>query len=85
MLDSKLTLKLSSDSINRAKMYSTEHKISLSSMVEKFFDNLTLSQSSDNQDFKYSSIVSELSGIISLSDNYDYKSDYIEHLEKKYE
>ena len=85
MADTKLTLKLNSDSIVRAKNYSEKSGISLSAMVEKFFDNLTLSQSSDNQDFKYSPIVSELLGIISLSDNYDYKSDYIEHLEKKYE
>lgn len=85
MLSSKLTLKLNTDSIYRAKMYSSEHKLSLSSMVEKFFDNLTLSKSPDSQDFKYSPIVNELSGIISVPENYDYKSDYLEHLEKKYE
>lgn len=85
MIDSKLTLKLNAASISRAKDYSAEHKVSLSSMVEKFFDGLTLSEKSDQQQIKYSPIVSELAGIISLPEDYDYKADYLDHLEKKYE
>lgn len=85
MAGAKLTLKLNSDSINRAKIYSVEHKVSLSAMVENFFDSLTLSNSSDSTGFKYSTIVNELAGIISLPDDYDYKADYLKHLEEKYE
>lgn len=82
MTNAKLTLKLDSDSISRAKIYSAENGISLSSMVERFFNGLTVS---GKNSFEYSPIVKELSGIISLSDDYDYKADYIEHLESKYE
>lgn len=85
MIDSKLTLKLDSDSINRAKLYSNAHKISLSALVEKFFDSLTLSEQTDESSFKYSPIVNELSGIISIPEDYDLKSDYIDYLDKKYE
>lgn len=85
MLDSKLTLKLNADSISRAKEYSAEHKVSLSSMVEKFFDGLTLSEKPNEQQIKYSPIVNELAGIISVPEDYDYKADYLEHLENKYE
>lgn len=34
---------------------------------------------------KYSPLVNELAGIISLPEDYDYKADYIKHLEEKYE
>ena len=84
MVNSKLTLKLNSDSISRAKNYSQKNKISLSAMVENFFDSLTLQKSNDNTS-SFSPLVSELSGIINLSENFDYKSDYREQLESKYE
>ena len=84
MLDTKLTLKLNSDSISRAKLYSAEHSVSLSAMVEKFFDNLTLSSSSSSEN-KYSPLVNELAGIISLPEDYDYKAEFLKHLEDKYE
>jgi len=85
MLDSKLTLKLNTDSISRAKTFSAENGVSLSSMVEKFFDGLTLQNKNKTADFQYSSLVSELSGIISVPEDFDYKADYLEHLESKYE
>lgn len=85
MENAKLTLKLSSSSIQRAKIYSAENSVSLSSIVEKFFDGLTLSGSGEKKEFKYSSIVNELSGVISIPEDYNYKTDYLEYLEKKYE
>lgn len=54
-------------------------------MVETFFDNLTLPKSSAESENKYSPLVNELAGIISLPADYDYKADYLEHLEDKYE
>jgi len=85
MTDAKLTLKLNTDSISRAKVFSAENGVSLSSMVEKFFDGLTLQKKDKSGEFKYSSLVSELSGIISVPEDYDCKADYLEHLESKYE
>ena len=83
IMDAKLTLKLKDDSISRAKKYVSSIGTSLSAIVEDFFDGLTLQQQSG--DFKYSPLVNELSGIIKLDENYDYKSDYASYLEHKYE
>lgn len=83
-MDTKLTLKLNSNSITKAKQYSSMHNISVSSMVEKFFDSLSVT-SSKSEDFEYSPIVSELSGIITIPDDFDIKEAYLERLESKYE
>lgn len=81
-METKLTLKLNDNSILRAKEYVSERKTSLSSIVENFFDSLTLNKKSD---FEYSPLVNELSGIIHLNEEYDYKADYASYLEHKYE
>lgn len=82
-MEAKLTLKLNSNSIQRAKEYVSKKKTSLSSIVENFFDSLTINNESEK--FSYSPLVNELSGIIHLDENYDYKSDYTSYLDKKYE
>ena len=82
-MEAKLTLKLNENSIQRAKQYVFTKKTSLSSIVENFFDSLTINN--EPADFSYSPLVNELSGIISLNENYDYKSDYTSYLDKKYE
>ena len=81
-MDAKLTLSLKDDSISRAKSYVKAVGTSLSDIVEKFFDSLTLNTSFKVQ---YSPLVNELSGIIRLDENYDYKADYTSYLEDKYE
>ena len=82
-MEAKLTLKLNDNSIGRAKEYVAKKKTSLSSIVENFFDSLTLNN--ETAQFSYSPLVNELSGIIHLDENYDYKSDYTSYLDKKYE
>lgn len=82
-MEAKLTLKLDENSIARAKKYVSAIGTSLSDAVEKFFDSLTLNNQSE--EFVYSPLVKELSGIISLPENYDYKKDYTSYLESKYE
>ena len=82
-MDAKLTLKLKSGSISRAKEYVSAIGTSLSSIVEDFFDSLTLNK--EPSQFVYSPLVNELSGIIHLDEDYDYKSDYASYLEDKYE
>ena len=52
-------------------------------VVEDFFDGLTLQQ--QEGEFKYSPLVKELSGIIQLDENCDYKADYTSYLDQKYE
>ena len=82
-MEAKLTLKLNDNSIQRAKAYVLKKKTSLSSIVENFFDSLTLNN--EPSQISYSPLVNELSGIIHLDENYDYKSDYTSYLDKKYE
>lgn len=82
-MDAKLTLSLKDDSIFRAKSYVKAVGTSLSDIVEKFFDSLTLNTTSSK--VQYSPLVNELSGIIHLDENYDYKADYTSYLENKYE
>ncbi len=83
-MDSKLTLKLNEYSIQKAKQYAIERGTSLSSMVEHFFNSITADMQKPDQT-GYSPLVQELSGIISLSEDYDYKADYTQYLESKYE
>ena len=71
-MESKLTLKLNDNSIARAKEYVAQKKISLSSIVENFFDGLTLNKKSS--DFEYSPLVNELAGVIHLDENYDFST-----------
>ena len=82
-MDTKLTLKLKGGSISKAKEYVSAIGTSLSSIVEDFFDSLTLDKQPSQ--FVYSPLVNELSGIIHLDENYDCKSDYTSYLEDKYE
>ena len=82
-MEAKLTLKLNEGSISRAKKYVSQIGNSLSAIVENFFDNLTINE--DKAEFSYSPLVNELSGIIHLDENFDYKSEYTSYLDKKYE
>ncbi len=83
IMEAKLTLKLNNNSISRAKEYVSQLGTSLSSIVENFFDNLTVNE--NKSEFPYSPLVNELSGIINLDEHFDYKSDYTSYLDKKYE
>ena len=82
----KLTVKLNSSSIHKAKQYVATKGLSLSKLVENFFDSISLdSEPSSEKNQTYSPLVQELAGIISLKEDYDYKSDYKNYLKEKYE
>ncbi len=79
-MESKLTLKLDTRVIKRAKKIAAERNRSLSSMVEQFFRQLP----EDIDDtVVLSPIVRELSGILTAEQLSDL--DYRSYLEKKYE
>ena len=80
-MDSKLTLKLDSDVIERAKDYAERRGVSLSRMVEGFFIGLT--QREKTKEAQPRGIVSELAGLLAGSE-VDEKEDYTEYLTKKY-
>jgi len=84
-MNTKLTLKLGSNFIKKAKNYSKNKKISLSKLVEKFFSTLDVeSKKPSNINNKISPVVKDLSGILDVDNNYDIKKFKKNRLKNKY-
>ncbi|HHN47682.1 MAG TPA: hypothetical protein ENN08_01880 [Bacteroidales bacterium] len=81
-METKLTLRLRKNVIERAKVYARDHKTSLSQMIENYLRSIT--DSAKTQD-DISPLVDSLSGVIELEQDYDYKKDYTDHLENKFQ
>ncbi len=82
MMETKLTLKLNEQVIERAKVYARNHKIRLSKMIEHYLDSLT-SQKEEKDIGATTPHVESLSGVMELPADYDYKKEYRSHIEKK--
>ena len=80
-MDTKLTIKLNDDVISRAKRYAKHRKTSLSKMIESYLDSVTKPSS---KEIEITPLVKSLSGVITLTEDYDYKKDYADHLTSKY-
>ena len=81
-MDTKLTLKLDQEIIEKAKHYSSEKKISLSRLIENYLNSLTSDKA--NNDLQISPFVKSLSSGISIPADYDYKKERADYLEQKY-
>lgn len=80
-MDTKLTLRLNSEVIGRAKQYAKRRKTSLSKMIESYLDTLTRGE----EEFKPGTpLVDLLSGVINLPDEFDYKTDRSDSLQDKH-
>lgn len=79
-MDTKLTLKLDTDVIERAKSYAKTKNISLSKLIENHLDFLT----DVKEKVAVTPFVKSLSGTITLPLDYDYKEEYRNYLSKKY-
>lgn len=82
-MNTKLTLQLDKDIIEKTKKYAKEHNKSLSGLVEYFFTYLIEEDEASN-DEKLPSIVEELSGVIKLDEAIDIKEEYTDFLKDKY-
>jgi antitoxin component of RelBE/YafQ-DinJ toxin-antitoxin module len=80
-MDSKLTVRLDSNVIDRAKSYARNHNISVSRMIESYLDSVTQQKS---KDIEITPLVRSLSGVVKLSSNDDFKKDYADYLSDKY-
>ncbi len=83
-MDSKLTLKLNGNIIERAKKYASDKQLSLSRLIENYLDSLTSEQIDD---FEISPFVKSIATGKSIPANIDDKNlrdDYTNHLDKKY-
>jgi hypothetical protein len=83
-METKLTLKLNANAIERAKIYARSHKISLSKMIESYLDSITRQMEEEDKKFSITPLVGSLSGVIDLPAGFDYKKEYRDYLEKKY-
>lgn len=81
-MDTKLTLKLDQEIIEKAKHYASEKKISLSRIVENYLNSLTSDK--ENNDIQISPFVKSLSSGIEIPADYDYKKNRADYLEQKY-
>lgn len=79
-MDTKLTLKLDEDIIEKAKLYARKKNTSLSQLVESYLNLLTQEQTAP----EITPLVKSLSGVISLSHAADPKSEYKKRIIKKY-
>ena len=79
-MDTKLTLKLDTAIIERAKSYAKSKDISLSKLIENHLDFLT----DDKEKTAVTPFVKSLSGTIVLPKDFAHKKSYKDHLSKKY-
>ncbi len=82
-MDTKLTLKLNRNVIERAKKYTSNKKLSLSRLVENYLDSLT---NEEKDDFEISPFVKSISSGKSIPlDDEKLRKEYLDFLDKKYE
>ena len=81
-MDSKLTLKLNADVIEKAKKYASMKKLSLSRLIENYLDSIT---HQPEDDFEISPFVKSISNGKSIPLDVDYKEAYFDYLDKKHQ
>ncbi len=83
-MDTKLTLKLDKNVIDRAKIYAAKQKVSVSSIVENYLDAITLPEKKI-KDIEISDFVKSIGieGVV-LSKDFDYKKEIQNILCEKY-
>ena len=82
-METKLTLRLNENVIEKAKVYARNHKTSLSKMIESYLDNIT-AQKEEKKENSITPLVESLSGVIDLPADFDYKKEYGDYLAEKY-
>lgn len=81
-MDTKLTLKLNQEIIEKAKKYASTQNLSLSRIVENYLQTLT--SDIKNRDFEISPFVKSLATGTKIPADLDYKKEYSDHLMEKY-
>jgi plasmid stability protein len=85
-MDTKLTLKLDKNVIEKAKIYAARHKHSLSFMVENYLKAVTSTEKTEaNEEIKISDFVKSISiGNGEIPADFDYKKARQDYLVEKY-
>jgi len=82
-MNTKLTLNIERDLIQIAKKYAQKSNQSLSSLVQNYLKHLIYGDKSEVLT-GITHTVRNLSGIINLADDYNYKKEYQKHIVDKY-
>lgn len=82
-MNTKLTIQLDDNLIHDAKVYARGKNMSLSKMIESYLRFVTSEESKKN-DIEITPLVKSLSGVIELSPDFDYKTEYGNLLSEKY-
>jgi hypothetical protein len=82
-MDAKLTLKLNQEIIEKAKIYASQKKVSLSRIIENYLNSLT-SDAKNDRSIEISPFVKSLSSGKKIPTDLDYKKEYSAHLMNKY-
>lgn len=83
-MDTKLTLKLDKDIIEKAKSYASQTNRSLSSIVESYFQSLTSDKKEAAKDFEITAFVRSMASEKSLPVDLDEK-EYFDYLSQKHQ
>ncbi|NEV92894.1 hypothetical protein G3567_01880 [Psychroflexus sp. YR1-1] len=81
-MDSKLTLKLNQNVIEKAKVYASKNKMSLSRIIEAYLQSLT--SKNDTSEFDISPFVKSIATGTQLPSDIDYKNEYSDYVLEKY-
>ena len=81
-MSTKLTLTVDKTIIEKAKRYAKEKGRSLSEIIENYLKAITSDE--DLPEMEIGPIVKSLRGSFKMPENFDYKKDLTEILEKKY-
>lgn len=81
-MDTKLTLKLNQSIIEKAKLYASNKKMSLSRIVEVYLQSLT--SGIDENEIEISPFVKSIATGVSIPSDLDYKKEYADYLKEKY-
>lgn len=80
-MDTKLTLKLDKDVIEKAKEYASSQKRSLSEIIESFLQSLVNQENAKNDDeIQISPFVKSMSSGVNIPYDLNYKKEYTNHL-----
>ncbi|WP_339707292.1 DUF6364 family protein [Algoriphagus aquimarinus] len=82
-MNTKLTLTIEQDVIQKAKEYAKDKNRSLSDIIENYLKSLTQEKSEENKP-KLTPIVKSLKGSFKMPEDFDYKEELKKVLEEKH-
>lgn len=83
-MNTKLTLKIKKDTIEKAKEYASSQKRSLSKIIESYLESITSTHILTEEDNQISSFVKSIKSGVKIPSEIDDKEIYRDYLEEKY-